>query len=208
MEAEQYRTAGGQAEAELIEKKSRFIGHIRPVQTEEQAVAFVQEIRSGRRDASHNVYAYVLREGSKLRHSDDGEPQGTAGLPVLEVLTKNGVVDAAVVVTRYFGGILLGAGGLVRAYSKCAALALEQAGVAVMARCLEGKIVCEYAQYGAVQALLPGCGGSVDETLFGERVAVRFHLLPENVPAFTQKLADATNGQAAAEWLGQRFLRL
>ena len=111
----EYKTIRLREEAEFIERRSRFIGHACPVKTEEEAVAFINEMKAKYWDASHNVYAYCLREGQIKRYSDDGEPQGTAGIPVLDVLQKSGVVDTAVVVTRYFGGILLGAGGLVRA---------------------------------------------------------------------------------------------
>ena len=112
MQAE-YTTLADYGTDEFVEKRSRFIGYAKPVTTEEEAIAFVNEIRAQHREASHNVYAYALREGQVRRYSDDGEPQGTAGIPVLDVLQKSGIVDAVVVVTRYFGGTLLGAGGLV-----------------------------------------------------------------------------------------------
>ena len=110
-----YKTIRGFGTDEFVERKSRFIGSIQPVSTEEEAVAFIQSVKERHREANHNVYAYVLREGQIRRYSDDGEPQGTGGVPVLEVLLKEGLVDCCVVVTRYFGGVLLGAGGLVRA---------------------------------------------------------------------------------------------
>ena len=112
-----YKTIRNAAEDEFVEKRSRFIGHALPVTTEEEALAFIAEMKSKYWDASHNVYAYILREGGIQRFSDDGEPQGTAGIPTLDVLRKEGLTDLVVVVTRYFGGILLGGGGLVRAYS-------------------------------------------------------------------------------------------
>lgn len=121
MQAE-YTTLAGYGEDEFVEKRSRFIGYAAPVSTEAEAVAFVNSIRERHREATHNVYAYILREGQIKRYSDDGEPQGTAGIPVLDVLQKAGIVDAVVVVTRYFGGTLLGAGGLVRAYTEGAAI--------------------------------------------------------------------------------------
>ena len=110
---ESYRTVKQETSAEFIEKRSKFIGYIKPVQTEEEAIAFIQSIKSKHWDATHNVYAYSLREGQTRRYSDDGEPQGTAGIPTLDVLQKADITDAVVVVTRYFGGILLGGGGLV-----------------------------------------------------------------------------------------------
>ena len=115
MEQKGYKTLKRPAEASFVEKKSRFIGYCAPVKTEKEALDFVNSIREQHRTATHNVFAYSLREGNLCRYSDDGEPQGTAGLPVLDVLTRGGIVDAAIVVTRYFGGTLLGTGGLVRA---------------------------------------------------------------------------------------------
>ncbi|MFR5864850.1 MAG: IMPACT family protein [Acutalibacteraceae bacterium] len=130
-----YKTLRGPASAELTEKRSVFICRVRPVTTEAQALAFLAEVRKQCADARHNVYAYTIRENGIARFSDDGEPHGTAGLPTLDALRKRGIVDAAAVTTRYFGGVLLGTGGLVRAYSQAAAMAVEQAGVAEMAAC-------------------------------------------------------------------------
>ncbi len=124
-----YKTVRAAASGELTEKRSRFIGYCKPVSTEEEATAFIASIRSRHWDARHNVYAYSLREGNLRRYSDDGEPSGTAGMPVLDVLQKSGVTDVCVVVTRYFGGVLLGTGGLVRAYSQAARLGLNAAQV-------------------------------------------------------------------------------
>ena len=124
---ENYKTVKNDANAEFIEKKSRFIGYCRPVKSQDEAVNFINEIRSIHRQATHNVYAYILREDNIMRYSDDGEPAGTAGVPVLEVLKKENLTDIAVVVTRYFGGVLLGAGGLVRAYGKSAKLGVDAA---------------------------------------------------------------------------------
>ena len=123
-----YSSLGKEASATYIEKKSEFIGYAAPVSTEEEAIAFIEKIRKKHADARHNVYAYLLRNGT-TRYSDAGEPQGTAGIPTLEVIRKGGFCDAVIVVTRYFGGILLGAGGLVRAYTAAAKLACEAAGI-------------------------------------------------------------------------------
>ena len=139
---QEYTTIYSPAEDEFVERKSRFIGHIAPVQTEEEAQAFIAQIRQQHRDATHNTYAYILRSGIK-RYSDDGEPQGTAGVPMLECVEKEGLVDVAVVVTRYFGGILLGAGGLVRAYSHGAKIAVDAAQRKLMTTCVEiGRASC------------------------------------------------------------------
>ncbi len=203
--AEAYKTILTAAEAEFTEKRSRFIGQIRPVKTEEEAAAFLAELRSRHWNATHNVFAYRLREGGLQRYSDDGEPQGTAGVPSLDVLQKAGVVDAAVVVTRYFGGVLLGAGGLVRAYSHAVSLALEAAGVVTMRLCLLQQLSCTYSQYGRVAALVPEHGGVIDASDFGESVSLRFHIAPERLPALCAALADATCGSCAPQPAGERF---
>lgn len=200
-----YRTVRAYGEAEFTEKRSRFIGYAKPVQTEEEALAFLEEIRAKRWDARHNVYAYRLRSGGLMRYSDAGEPQGTAGLPTLEALTKADITDTAIVTTRYFGGILLGTGGLVRAYAKAAQLALQAAGVVTMQRCLQGRLLCEYHQHGAVAKLLPQCGAVLDDTVFGQDVELCFHLLPGELPLLQQKLADATNGAVEIELCGERY---
>ena len=183
--AVEYVTVEREAADEFIEKKSRFIGSCRPVQTEEEALDFIAKLKSQYWDASHNVYAYILREGNIARFSDDGEPQGTAGIPVIDTLKKAGVVDAVVVATRYFGGILLGGGGLIRAYSHTASIALAAAHKITMRECL--------------------LGGVVDGTEFLERVNLRFHLDPEQLPALEKRLADATSGRCALVEEGKRF---
>ena len=190
----QYVTVKNEACDEFTEKRSRFIGYIKPVTTEEEAVEFINSIRSKHWDARHNVYAYCLRKNNQQRYSDDGEPSGTAGQPVLSVLTKSGTTDAVIVVTRYFGGILLGTGGLVRAYSHAAALALE-AGVPVsMGECVRCRLTCAYDQYGRVSALIPEGGGFLDDSQFGAGVEIAFHMEESLLGGFEKKLADATNG--------------
>ncbi len=201
----EYITVAGQGQAEFVEKKSRFIGSCCPVQTEEEALAFIEEKKKQYWDASHNVYAYVLREGGVQRFSDDGEPQGKAGIPVIDSLKKSGVTDAVVVATRYFGGTLLGGGGLIRAYSHTATVGVQAAGKVLMRECLLLRVECDYALYGKVQGIIPESGGSVDGTEFLEKVAMRFHLAPEGLPALQKRLADATGGKAAAQEEGRRF---
>lgn len=202
-----YQTVEKEAIAEFTEKRSRFIGCAKPVKTEEEAVAFINSVKSKNWNATHNVYAYSIREGQVKRYSDDGEPQGTAGIPVLDVLVKSGVVDTAVVVTRYFGGILLGAGGLVRAYSHGASIALEQAGVITMRTCLMAEVCCDYSQYGRLSVLIPESGGTVDHADFTDCVKISFHMSDEDMRAFEQKLADATSGQSKAEITGEKFFK-
>ncbi len=199
-----YRTVKQESTVEFVERRSRFIGRCRPVTTEEEALAFLNEIRSRHWDASHNVYGYSLREGQLRRYSDDGEPQGTAGMPVLDVLSKSETCDAILVVTRYFGGVLLGAGGLVRAYSHCASLALEAAGVVTMRRCLKGELACSYNQYGRIDALIPACGGRVEQADFLDHVRLAFFLPEENVGQFCTQLRDATCGEVEA-CMGEAF---
>ena len=202
---EEYRTVSCEADAEFTERRSRFIGHAKPVRTEEEAMAFLRSVRAAGREATHHVYAYVLRAGQARRYSDDGEPQGTAGIPVLDVLLKSGVTDTAVVVTRYFGGILLGAGGLVRAYSRGASIALEAAGIITMGACFQARLICDYASYGRIPPLIAEHGGSVDDAGFTESVSVRFHLPCDAAEAFQAALADATCGTCAAEFGTVKF---
>lgn len=206
--AEAYQTVAKEASDEFVEKRSRFIGYCKPVQTEEAAVAFIQKIKSKHWDARHNVYAYCLRAGQIKRYSDDGEPQGTAGIPTLDVLLKTGVTDVVVVVTRYFGGILLGGGGLVRAYSHATRLAVEKAGVVTMAVCKLCSVTCDYNQYGKISALIPECGGFVDDCDFGETVSVSFHMAQEDLARFEKQLADATCGSVSVCCHGEKFFEI
>ena len=201
----EYRTIAQAAQDEFVEKRSRFIGYARPVQTEEEAQAFIAEMKSRHWDATHNVYAYILREGNIQRYSDDGEPQGTAGIPTLDVLQKSHVTDVAVVVTRYFGGILLGGGGLVRAYSHGASIALKAAGIITMKECSLLMLSCDYSRYGRVSSLIPVCGGIIDDTDFAGDVTLSFHMAPELMGSFARKLADATNGQVTFEECGSQY---
>ena len=201
----EYPTIAQAAQDEFVEKRSRFIGYARPVQTEEEAQAFIAEMKSRHWDATHNVYAYILREGNIQRYSDDGEPQGTAGIPTLDVLQKSHVTDVAVVVTRYFGGILLGGGGLVRAYSHGASIALKAAGIITMKECSLLMLSCDYSRYGRVSSLIPECGGIIDDTDFAGDVTLSFHMAPELMGSFARKLADATNGQVTFEECGSQY---
>ncbi len=201
----EYITVLEEGAAEFTEKKSRFIGTCRPVTTEEEALRFIAEMKKKYWDASHNVYAYILREGGVQRFSDDGEPQGTAGIPVIETMKKAGVTDAVLVATRYFGGILLGGGGLIRAYSHTASVGLSAAKKAAMRQCLLLSVRCDYSLYGKLQGLNPECGGIVDDTEFLEDVSIRFHLAPESLEALEKRLADATGGRACVQKDGEKF---
>ncbi len=190
-----YKTVRNEACDEFTEKRSRFIGYCKPVTTEQEATDFINEKRSKHWDARHNVYAYSLRDGNIKRYSDDGEPSGTAGMPVLDVILKNEVYDVCIVVTRYFGGVLLGTGGLVRAYSQAAKLALEAGGVVVMENCAVCSLECTYNQYGKVSSLVQELSSGLDGTEYGSGVVLKFHIKPDMLPALQKKLADATAGE-------------
>ncbi len=203
----EYKTIEKEACDEFIEKKSRFIGYIKPVSTKEEAVEYINSIKSKHWDATHNVYAYVLRDGQTRRYSDDGEPQGTAGIPVLDVLIKENVVDCVVVATRYFGGILLGGGGLVRAYSHTAKIAVDAGGVITMRLCSVMSVRCDYNFYGRLNSLIPEFGGVVDDTVFEEDVKINFHIPADVEVEFNAKLIDSSFGKFKAEKTGEIFCK-
>lgn len=194
-----YKTIRQEAKDEYIVKKSRFIGHIKPVTTQQEALDFIQEISKKHWDATHNVYAYILREGGIKRFSDDNEPQGTAGIPTLDVLEKNELVDCAVVVTRYFGGIMLGAGGLVRAYSSTASLVVKAGGIVTRDLCARLKVTSDYSFYGRLASLVPEKGGIIEETIFEDDVTVIFRLPLSDMDSFNATLVDASSGRYTAE---------
>ena len=205
---DEYKTVLGYGCAEFIERRSKFIGYAKPVTTEEEAVAFINEIKSKHWDATHNVYAYCLQNGRKQRYSDDGEPQGTAGVPTLEALLKSGVTDAVVVVTRYFGGILLGAGGLVRAYSYSAKIALEAAKVITMQKCIIASFDCTYTQYGKASAIIPAMGGIIDDTQFTDNVEITFHIVEDKLAALDKQMAEITCGKAQIKEIATDYFSL
>ena len=191
----EYKTIKQRASDEFVEKKSRFIGYIAPVETEDEAIAFINEIRTKHRDATHNVYAYSLRAGQIKRASDDGEPQGTAGMPVLNVLTQEEITDCVVVVTRYFGGILLGGGGLVRAYTHSAKIGVDAAEIITLVPWSVCTIQCDYTFYGKIETLIRDFGGVMGDTDFAENVTVKFRIQQGTEQAFDKKLQDLTNGK-------------
>ncbi len=200
-----YITIEHEAAPEFTEKRSRFIGYIKPVKTEQEALDFINTLRSKHWDATHNVYAYVLREQNTCRYSDDNEPQGTAGMPVLDVIRKSGLCDVCVVVTRYFGGILLGGGGLVRAYSHAASLAVEAAGVITMKGCSECSLTCSYNQYGKLASLIPDNSGVLDDSKFAEAVTMKFHIPTEDLSALKKKITDATGGTVEIDFDEEKY---
>ena len=195
-------TLAKRAEAEFEEKKSVFIGNAGPVQTEEEARAFIEEIRHAYGDATHNVYAYLLQGGALARFSDAGEPHGTAGIPALNVLKMSGAVDLCVVVTRYFGGILLGAGGLVRAYSQAAKMAVDAAGFAEYVPYWIAECTCGYADYQKLTAYFPKWNAIEDGAVFDADVCVRLSAAAENAAELQKKIAEATGGRARIREIG------
>ncbi len=200
-----YKTVSLCASDEFVEKKSRFIGYVKPVKTVDEAMEFINEIKQKHWDATHNVYAYVLRDMMTRRYSDDGEPQGTAGIPVLDVLLKAEVVDVAVVATRYFGGTLLGAGGLVRAYSHTASIALEAGHVVTMQLCAIAEARCDYSFYGKLPTLIEEAGGKIDDTVFADDIKVIFRIADDKLSSFNEKLIDVSNGRFHTEKTGEIF---
>ena len=193
------------AEAELVEKRSRFIGQVRPVETEEEARAFVEQVKKKHYDARHNCWCYRLRDGGVERYSDDGEPQGTAGQPMLNVFQREEVTNVVCVVTRYFGGVLLGAGGLVRAYTQSAKDALDAAGVSVVRRWVEAAVPCPYSFFDRVKLEVEAHGGGLGETEYAADVTVHA-LLPEGqVEVFSARMTELTAGGTEVQILGEAF---
>lgn len=192
----EYRTIAERCEASFIEKKSEFIGYLAPVQTEEEAIDFVEEIRTMHRKATHNCYAYILRESGIARHSDDGEPSGTAGVPIYEVLRKEGLCDVACVVTRYFGGVLLGAGGLVRAYTKGAKDAVDVAEIKVMALAQRMTVEVEYPLYGRLGQIFADFDVRIENEDFSNNVKITLCVRCDSVEKLTARLIDVCNGKA------------
>lgn len=195
----EYKTIARRCEARFIEKKSEFIGYLCPVQTEEQAVAFIEKIRAMHRKATHNCYAYILRENNAARHSDDGEPGGTAGVPIYEVLRKEGLTDVCCVVTRYFGGVLLGAGGLVRAYTKGAKDAVDAAQIKCMAEAVKLAVTVDYGLYGRLAQVFADFDARVEDERFADNVRIVLHIRAENSQKLTDKLVDVCNGAVSVK---------
>ena len=202
----EYKTVLKTAAAEFTEQRSRFIGTVKPVSSEADALAFIAEVKQKYWDARHNVYAYILKDGNISRFSDDGEPHSTAGLPALETMQKMGVTDCALVVTRYFGGILLGTGGLVRAYSASAHCAVEAAGVAVMRPCTVMSFVCEYSDYGKAETLLKRHGAAEVTPEFAEKITVNFSLPDINREKFTADLTETFFGKVSAKTISAKYM--
>ena len=179
---------------EFVEKKSRFIGYAMPVKTSQEALDFIAKIKSKHYDATHNVSAYIIKDENVKRYSDDGEPQGTAGIPSLDVLEKQGLVDVCVVVTRYFGGIMLGAGGLVRAYSHGAKIAIDAAKVVTMADCIRFSLTLDYNLYGKINYIIPDYNIRTENSEFTDSITLTLLILKERFDAFKKQVCEITNG--------------
>lgn len=202
-----YKTVKHAAEAEHTVERSRFIAHILRVESREQAEQFIAAIKKEYWDARHNVYAYVLKNGES-RCSDDGEPSGTSGMPTLDCILKQGFEDVCIVTTRYFGGILLGTGGLVRAYSKAAALALEAAGSAEICECSVYEMTAPYAYIDRLNRFFADRNCVIESTDYAEQVTFVFYLQSERAAAFEKKLTDEFHAEIAATLIKNEYREL
>ena len=196
---ESYRTVLGEGVDELVEKRSRFIATVKPVKTEAEALEFLETLRKKYWDAGHNVYAYIIEDNNIQRYSDDGEPAGTAGMPVFDMIKKEGLSNLIVVVTRYFGGILLGTGGLVHAYSKAAKLGIEAANPVTMVLCREITVSCDYSLLGKVQSEICAQNYMMGETEYADMVKVKAYVPESSAEKFVAELIDKTNGRIGIE---------
>ncbi|MBQ8321922.1 MAG: YigZ family protein [Clostridia bacterium] len=205
MSVEGYITVKQYASYEYEDRKSLFIGEALPVDTEQEALAFIESVRKRYPDANHHVYAYTLRENSITRFSDDREPQGTAGMPVLDVIRKNGCVNVALVVTRYFGGTLLGTGGLVRAYTAAAIGALENAQIIKYDVYSKLSLLLNYSDYGKINSVLADYGFRTEDSDFGAEVKIQGSILKASLDGFIKKMTDVTSARAKITVLEERF---
>ncbi len=200
-----FTTIREEAHVEFEEKRSVFLGHALRTDSEEEAQAFVKRLKKEYQDATHNVFAYLMRGEAVARYSDDGEPQGTAGMPVLDVIRKSGVRNVTVVVTRYFGGTLLGAGGLVRAYSHAASLAIEAGGIITYQPYTEYELRCGYSEYGKYQVVLAAAGALIDSTDFAADVCIRYAVRATEGESLRAKIIELGYGKDLPQEIGSRF---
>lgn len=192
------------SQTELVEKRSRFIGQVWPAASEEEARARIEETKKKHYDARHNCWCYIIQDGP-VRYSDDGEPQGTAGQPMLNVFQREGVVNVVCVVTRYFGGVLLGAGGLVRAYTQSAKDALDAAGISVVRRWVAMEVPCTYAQFEGMRREVESFGGVVEQVDYGADVVLSTLLPEERAAEFAARLVEVSAGTVEALEAGEAF---
>lgn len=200
-----YTTIAGEGQAEYEDRKSVFIGHAMPVKSEEDAIRYIKNIRHKSSDARHNVHAFMIGNGTVSRSNDDGEPSGSAGVPVLEVIRKSGITDVCIVVTRYFGGILLGTGGLVRAYSAAAKAAIENAGVVTYEQYTVMRLNCGYSEYQKISNELARVGAIIDSTDFDAAVTVVFAVKSGVADGFCYVIRELSAGKTIPEKISVRF---
>ena len=200
-----YITVKNPASFEYEDRKSVFIGHACPISSESDALAFIESVKKRYPDARHHVYAYVLRENSIMRYTDDREPQGTAGMPVLDVIRKNGCVDLVIVVVRYFGGTLLGTGGLVKAYTSAAVGALNRAIIIKYDVYTELSITVNYSDFGKISSILSDMCVRITDTVYAEDVTVVGKLPKSNAQSLLDKLVEATSDRAKCKILSEKF---
>jgi len=195
-----YFTVKDESRAEFEEKKSIFIGHVKRVESEDSAKEFIKKIKDNHKEARHNVYAYIIGENRGIqRYSDDGEPQGTGGIPMLEILKKSDITDVVVVVTRYFGGILLGTGGLARAYSKGASLAIKEAGVVEKVKGVSLEIVIDYDLLGKVQYVCEKESFHIEHIEYTEKVKIKILCEVSTLEKLKLQITQITSGKALFE---------
>ena len=200
----EYLIPAGIGEAEYNEKRSRFLSHLRCVKSEDEARAFIADMKKEYYDARHNCWCYIIHDGPE-RYSDDGEPQGTAGIPMLEVFHREGVSDLVCVVTRYFGGVLLGAGGLLRAYTKAAKDSLDEAGIARVCALQCADIQCSYSLADRLRAEVTGNGGTLEDTIYAADVTLKVLIPQESFEAFSSHIYDFTSGKCIPLKTGEKF---
>lgn len=203
-----YKTVKKYAQTMLVEKKSKFIASVSPVGDEEEALEFLKIIKSKYPDATHNVYAYIIDENNIFRYSDDGEPGGTAGMPVLDTIRKEGLVDVCVVVTRYFGGTLLGTGGLVHAYGASAKQGLLESGIITRALCNIVSVVVDYTLVGKLQYMISSENLLLEDTVYGNDVTFYVCCRLGDTEDFLKKVTDITNGRGICNVIEQKYVDL
>ena len=201
-----YLVPAGYGEAEFTEKHSRFIGRVWRTDTEAEALERLRKTREDNRDATHNVYAYTIRNNNITRYSDDGEPGGTSGMPTLNVFSSEKIENVCCVVTRYFGGTLLGAGGLVHAYSKAAKMALDKAGVAQMAQWRVFTLSCDYGLFERSKRILADFEAVIQNTDFGVEIAIEALVREDKAEEFEAKITDASAGRTICKTVRDEFL--
>lgn len=198
---ESYLVPAAYGEAEFTEKRSRFIGRVWRTDDETEALERIRETREAHRDASHNVYAYIIRENNLTRYSDDGEPGGSSGMPTLNVFASKSIQNVCCVVTRYFGGTLLGTGGLARAYSKAAKLALEAAGIALIEHWSVYRIICGYSFYDSLLHIVKECGAEIKSSDFLTDIELLVYVREDIADSFEERVLNSSSGKASCVYL-------